>query len=151
MSIIINKVNWTHLLDTFIWKPSGFCFLWSSTRAEDPKGDLHNSLIITKHFFEGKKYERYVQCWKRVACSTGDLRVWALSQRMIFLKEMVHPAPMCMVGPSSLVCTVVPLLPCLLLLAWHLLLALQGSGLASLGSSSEMDGMVSWLVSPAMA
>lgn len=31
-------------------------------RAEDPEGDLHNSLIITKHFLEGKEYERYVQC-----------------------------------------------------------------------------------------
>jgi len=84
-------------------------------RAEDPKGDLHNSLIITKHFLEGKKYVRYVQCWKRASCFTGDLRVWAQSQRMIFHKETVHPVPRCMVGPSSLVCMVVPPLPHLLL------------------------------------
>lgn len=71
--------------------------------------------------------------------------IWAPSQRMIFLKERVHPAPKCMVGPSSLVCMVVAPLPCLLLPPWHLLLALQGARLTSLGSSTEMDGTVSWL------
>lgn len=81
-----------------------------------------------------------MQCWKRTAWFTADLRVWALSQKMIFLKETVHPAPWCMVGPSSLVCMVVPPLACLFLPPWHLLMALQRSGLTSFGSSALGDG-----------
>lgn len=49
-----------------------------------------------------------MQCWKRAAWFAADLRVWALSQRMIFLKEMAHPVPRCMGGPSSLMWMVVP-------------------------------------------
>lgn len=39
-------------------------------QAEDPEVDLHHSLIITKHFLEGKKYVRYVQC-----CGGGLLKM----------------------------------------------------------------------------
>lgn len=79
-----------------------------------------------------------MQCWKRVAWFTADLRVWALSQGMIFLKETAHPAPRCMVGPSSLVCMVVLPLACLFLHPDSSCWLCRGQG--SLGNSAVWVG-----------
>lgn len=81
-----------------------------------------------------------------VACFRRNLRAWALSQRTVFLKEIVLTVPVCMASPSS---PTVYSHPSSTLPASPSLMPPAHSSKVS--SSNEVYGAVSWLVTPAVA